>query len=226
VAYLTDGAGKVPASARNAESLRALRSLGVPAESCAFLGTRIPDLHLADNLLEAERLLAGAVRRWSCTQLTRVYCPAWEGGHPDHDAAQLIALEIAARFGARDACWEYSLYNGYGAPRGLFRVISPLPRPSEQKRWRLPRAQAFRLTILIRHYPSQWRTWLGLAPELVARRLLLRRASIQKAHASAVFDRPHPGRLLYENMGRGTFEDFMQKTQGFRDRLAVNESDR
>jgi LmbE family N-acetylglucosaminyl deacetylase len=214
--FLTDGAARgVDPALRDAESRRVLLGLGVPESEQIFLGSarRFPDgrlvCHLEPCLEALEEALAG--RRFD-----RVYCQAYEGGHPDHDASHLIALALARPRGLLGRTWQFPVYNGYRRPWKLFRVQAPLPREALRRGDRcLPASVALRHCLLWTHYRSQRRTWLGLAPEQIVRRGLLRREYLTQVRPQALRERPHRGRLLYEALMGFSYDDFRAAAEPF-----------
>lgn len=186
-AFLTDGASRVPAERRNAESLAALNELGVPPERVAFLAVA-PDGQLVDHLDDG---LAALEARFGDAQITGLGLLAWEGGHHDHDAAHLIGMAFAHRRGL--GAFEHPLYNAKGR---LFRVLTPIGAGWRSER--IPRREAWRILRLVRHYRSQKRTWVALLPEAAVRLLLLARTHVRTADARRLFTAPHGGKLLYE----------------------------
>lgn len=207
-AYLTDGAARVPAARRNAESLATLAELGVPPERVAFLAAA-PDGRLVEGL---DAALAALETRFGALPVTQVGLLAWEGGHPDHDAAHLVGLAFAQRHGVE--AFEHPLYSGEGgAP---FRVLTPVG--DGWTRERVGRWEALKILALVRHYRSQWRTWLGLLPEGFVRLFLLGRTHVRVAKATRLFAAPHRGRLLYERRFHVSYLAFLATAGSFRDR--------
>jgi len=218
--YLTDGgAGGQNIKRRNDESLTVMQALGVEPERVIFLGGDhgIPDGKLSAHLDEVfSRLLA-------CLELViadaiHLYIPAWEGGHQDHDAAHLVGLALMKHKNLDKDVWQFSLYHGRSLPGILFKVLSPLKEngPSEL----IPSSLNERIRFLrfIFSYRSQLKTWIGLGP-FVAFKLLFGRGQFrQPVSRDRCFERPHPGRLLYEKRGASVFEEFSQSAAGFIDR--------
>jgi LmbE family N-acetylglucosaminyl deacetylase len=212
--YLTDGGARSRPEVRDRESQRALERLGIAAERISFLGSRhgIRDGELVGRLPEALELVESETR---ALRIRRLYCLAFEGGHQDHDASHLLAAALAARRGLLRRTWQHAVYTGRGAPGRLFRVLHPLPRRTRTLTRRLPAPLAWRHAWLVRHYPSQWRTWLGLFPELFLQRALLRRERLQPLDLTTLGDRPHPGPLLYERLFDFPYERFREASRAF-----------
>ncbi len=137
--------GLAPAGRRLAEGRAVARLLGLPESGVRLLG--LPDQHAVEHLArieaEAERLLDG---------VDEVYVTGWEGGHPDHDAMNLVAARLLARAKAAGRplrCHEFALYR-----RGRAGLAVKVPlRPKEPELD--PGALALR-RALIRANASQW----------------------------------------------------------------------
>ncbi|MFP5247412.1 MAG: PIG-L deacetylase family protein, partial [Thermoanaerobaculia bacterium] len=168
-AYLTDGQGRgVSSAVRDAESRMVLAKLGV--ERMYFLGSeeRIPDGRLVEHLDRALALLESRIAE----PVDEVVCLAWEGGHQDHDASQLVAVAFAARRGILDRCLELPLYQGYRLPGILFQTLAPLRIGAPWNGRRITIREGLRIAALCRFYRSQRKTWLGLLPTALLRLIL------------------------------------------------------
>jgi LmbE family N-acetylglucosaminyl deacetylase len=212
--YLTDGAlAGHYSERRNEESLRVLRKLGVRADDVAFLGCQlgVPDGRLANHL---PKVSAGIDAIVDARQpFNRVYMPAWEGGHQDHDAAHLLGLALALKHGA--IAFQFPLYHGAGLPGILFRVLAPLPQNgaviTRPIGWRARGAYLGHCLS----YPSQWKTWVGLLPFVLIDYVVSGTQKLQHANAARVREPPHAGRQLYERRGFCTWEEFAASTREF-----------
>jgi LmbE family N-acetylglucosaminyl deacetylase len=224
-AFLTDGgsAGVTP-QVRNQESLAVLTRLGVAEGDILFIGeaSGIRDLHLYESLDVACSGLAGSLQS-SLENVETIYCPAWEGGHPDHDATHLVARRFAASLGHSCDIWQFPLYHGEHCPGPFFKAFSPLEQNgpvccdpvSWHKRWQY-------LSFAIRLYPSVLKTWIGLVPFLAYHYLVHGCQSLQRA--DNVLCRPHLGRLYYEKRRFASFDEFWAVTAPFREFLEKSES--
>ncbi len=199
------------AAVRNAESLRALRSLGITDGRTVFAGE---ELGVADNDLAAH---LPAVFAWLKAEqsagVENVIVPAWEGGHPDHDAACLLGHALAAASGGLPV-HEFAAYRAHPAVPYFYKVMQPLPDagPASESAGRFtPKTFA-----LFRFYPSQWRTWLGLLPPLLLNFLAGGRTGLYRAGRRDFGIRPHAGKLYYEYRGWNTFDRFLAQTEEFR----------
>lgn len=148
------------------------------------------------------------------SNIIRIYTPAWEGGHVDHDVAHLLAVALAHQAGA--TLYEFSLYHGCAVPPPLFRCMQLLPSADaklqiDKLSWR----EAFSWLLSCRHYRSQARSFIGLIgfciPEILGRRRLITR----RVQGHAYDQRPHPGALLYESRFKVPYDTFCAYTADF-----------
>lgn len=102
---------------RRAEAHMAMSRIGVPAEH--LLEADLPAVDLASQLPEVV-LAAREARR--IVRPTLVYVPAFEGGHPDHDALNFVAWETFALDGV--AVREFPIYRHSSSKSWLRRVPS------------------------------------------------------------------------------------------------------
>ncbi|HZH44648.1 MAG TPA: PIG-L family deacetylase [Lysobacter sp.] len=200
-AYLTDGGfGGQPVARRRHESRRVLEGLGVPEGRSHFLGEwhGFPDGALHAWLDAALVALQDLVRQIG--PLDRLYIPAWEGGHQDHDAVHLLGLVLAKQCGI-SVLRQFPLYHGAGLPGPLFKVLDPLPANGAVHSYRASwRERVLAVTVCL-SYVSQWRTWVGLLPFVVLHMLMHGTFSEQDVDPARVHEPPHPGPPLYERRG-------------------------
>ncbi|MCI4398707.1 MAG: PIG-L family deacetylase [Acidobacteria bacterium] len=209
VVFLTHGSiYGAPSAKRSAESAKALASLGIGATDILALGEKesIFDMSLCDKMDAAAR----ALESWFAgSPPGRIYTHAWEGGHPDHDAAHLLGAFLAKRFGLLDDLYEFPCYSGgFGS---VARVMRLRPCAGEVMERRLTLREGLRALSLMRYFPSQWKSLIGLLPEASWRLLVLRRESLRKVPARDYHLRPHPGRLFYERRYGISFETFISR---------------
>lgn len=82
--------GLAPSARRLAEGRRVQRLLALPDQDVRLIG--LPDQHAVENLGRLESEAAGLL-----DDVDEVYVTAWEGGHPDHDAMNLVAARLRER---------------------------------------------------------------------------------------------------------------------------------
>jgi LmbE family N-acetylglucosaminyl deacetylase len=215
--FLTDGAKKVHAGVRDAESLRVLRRLGVAGEHVAFLSDaegRIPDGTLVHALHRARRMVLEWLRARNVTP-KRIYTLDWEGGHHDHDATHLVTLSAARELDVDDV-YVYPFYNGWRRRPGLARVSSFIPGTVPVLRRRMSLRDSWRAACSVTKYPSQRLTWLALGPGFVLRTLATREERLRRADPKRVLLPPHDGVLHYENIFGVRGEDVLRDSAALR----------
>ena len=201
-AYLTDGGPQSRQRCR--ESLAVLGALGVRPDRVHFPGR---DHGWRDGRLH-ERY--AECRRWLATLLSGlapvgdVYVPAWEGGHQDHDTVHAAGASAVHLDGAHSRLWQFPLYNGYHARWPLFRTMLPLAGNGPVLGTPILPARRLRYLRLCLGYPSQRKTWAGLFLPVALRYL----AGVQRIQAvpRLRLERPHGGKLLYEQRGFCTWD--------------------
>lgn len=213
VCFLTHGSVLgAAAEARMQESRGVLAGLGVAGDRVLELGMQggIFDGELAAKAGTAHVAL---VTHYAAARFARIYLMAWEGGHPDHDAAHMLALAYADRSQPGARLFEFPLYNSHGAPPGLCQVMTLIPRPGCRLLARALTAQEPEdCARLIAAYPSQQQVFRSLAPAIEW--ALFTRRSFQYCELGSRPDhslRPHPGPLFYEQKFPLSFADFCER---------------
>lgn len=200
-AFATDGGASAPPTRRRHESLRVLRTLGVPFEQVMFPGEElgIPDGHLNRHPEPMEQWLNDFLQ--AHPMLEALYLPAWEGGHPDHDMLNALGVLAMERRDALELVYQFPLYHGNGCPAPLFKVMSPLPENGIPERQTIPWPKRLRYIRYCLAYPSQWRSWLGLFPFACLHYLLNGGQYLQRVDSTRLQNRPHDAPLYYERRG-------------------------
>lgn len=213
--WLTDGGwGGQSIERRCEESRRVLESLDVAVEDMLFAGAElgIPDGGLHHRIDQAMGWLAA--RFAAMPAGTPLWIPAWEGGHPDHDAAHLAGHELA-----RALCVEprqYSLYHGKGLPGPWFRVLSPIEENGPCESVAVGFAERLRCVGHCLRYRSQWKSFVGLLPFYSLAMLKPQPFVLQTADWRRTAERPHAGPLLYERRGGPSWDEFARITAPYR----------
>lgn len=202
---------------RNAESMKVLAAAGCRNEELRFVGLMagIEDGSLFQHLEPAFNTLCGALTDIEATGLHRIYCPAWEGGHHDHDAVHLLALALAARYGALARSFQFPLYHGRGLPGPLFIPHTPIPENGQPMWVPLSRGEALANWLQARHYRSQWRTWLGLLLPALIKAAVSPALALQPLKPARAHQRPHAGALFYERRFGVSYANFKASTHNF-----------
>ena len=198
-AYFTTGvpSGHV-STRRDRESVSVLRRLGVGAGDIFFAGSvlSIDDGQLAAQLPSASE--------WFDTwligfpNLASVYVPAWEGGHPDHDALHAMIVQLIHERKVDHLTRQFPLYNGCQRFGPFFRVLFPLSANGPVEFTTIPWSHRLRFAGYCLRYPSQIKSWIGLFPFVLLHYILRGNQALQPVRMGRTRERPHKGRLYYE----------------------------
>lgn len=173
VAFLTDGAPARrwrPSDCRDRAAYRRLRRREAAAVWTTFAPNAqlhfasVPDQQLSFHLHEAAAWLTSVI---AALRPGLLLAPAYEGGHPDHDAANVLAAYCARR--AAIPAWEYALYTAQAGT--IMRQCFP-GQPGWTRRLNLPAAAAKRHAMSL--YASQAATLAAFSPACEAWRPLPR----------------------------------------------------
>lgn len=215
--YMTNGEARgVSASTRIAESIAALDHIGIPASHAHFIGSDagIPDGMLYQHMERAAAAIEAL--RPSLGDIGAIYSFAWEGGHVDHDAALLIAAAFAVKLGLCDNFWQLPFYRASDIlPAPLFTLSAPLPANGTVMRLPLNARQKRRPRELIRFYPSQRTTFIGLGPFILWHSIVRSSLGLQQMDLNRLLHRPTAKPLLYERRSDVSFEAFSKAALSF-----------
>ncbi|MEN9846130.1 MAG: hypothetical protein RIS36_1277 [Pseudomonadota bacterium] len=213
--YTTDGAAYGESSARRrAESQSVLNPCGVENADILTLGERLgirdgtSFRHLASLWKELSTLL-------SDVHISRVYAPAWEGGHADHDAAHLLAMAVAKSKAA--PVFEFSLYHSHNRRGPLYRCMTLIPLEGSVTNDDVTLGEALSWMWKARCYPTQRRAFLGLLPFCLPQILLRRSLPLRLVGYRDYRKRPYEGTLLYESRFKVPYSEFRPATLPFID---------
>ncbi len=146
---------------RHEELLAATSMLGLAAQDVYQASFR--DQDLANQLNPALDFLLTLVRKY---RPAHVLAPAYENGHPDHDACNVLATALHNRLKQKVRFWEYPLYRM--AADGGLRYLEFADPAAAHPIWPAPEALQKKRTAL-ECYRSQWETLkhFPLQPEWV-----------------------------------------------------------
>lgn len=220
-AYFTTGVSQGGnSSQRDKESLAVLKRLHVPAANVRFAGT---ELGISDgHLLAALGPASIWTRRWleALANVQRVYLPAWEGGHPDHDSLHASALVACADVALLDVVRQFPLYNAYRCPAPFFKVLSPLRENGPVDAQRMPWGHRIQFLRYALCYPSQRKSWIGLFPFMALHHVFNGTQAVQRASLARIAERPHPGPLYYESRRFSSWSEVSSHIQAWLARRA------
>ena len=211
--FTTDGAayGERP-ERRLKETLTALARFGLKREHIISLGTKL-GVRDGTSHLSIEALWKALNETPELGGADRIYTPAWEGGHVDHDVAHILSMALARKGDA--TVHEFSLYHGYRVRPPFFRCMTLIPATRDLNYDRRTWQQTISWLLACRHYHSQRRAFLGLIgfclPQIMGRRSLATR----KVPDYDYLSRPHEGPLFYETRFKVPHEVFKSNTASF-----------
>lgn len=206
-AYLTDGAFRgAPSKKRNLESLAVLAKLNVKKENIFFPGTT---LSISDGSLPFH---IEKCRKWindfliKNPNVSKIYLPAWEGGHQDHDALHAIGVRVSEQLGYVNKVFQFPLYNAQNCKAPFFKVFHPLEQNGQILCSKIPFRDRIRFLRYCLKYPSQLKTWVVLFPCVFFHYLVSGIQLLQPASVERTLERPHDDFLLYEKRGFFSWE--------------------
>jgi len=213
IVYLTQSPDRTIEQKREQESLKVLTSLGALKNNIYFLGKqeRINDCSLIEHLDDALEAILTIINGH---HIRAIHVPAYEGGHPDHDAACILAASLRSQDPAR-RIFQYPYYHGKGLPGGLFRALSPLNENGPIEKKPLSFRKRLRYFSKIFSYPTQVITWIGLGPFLLIHYIFSGTQVSQGLASKRLQEKPHEGKLYYERRGFYQYAKFHEQAQNF-----------
>lgn len=217
VAYLTTGTPDASHSMRRSrESINSLAVLGVDECQITFLGDEyaIADKTLCRNLETAACGVLQLVERIGV--LSEIYTLAWEGGHPDHDAAHILGVFLAQQLELINNCYQFSLYNS--ADLAWFRRVRlfyPLRENGRVESYRISWRMRYLGLKLALSYHSQTKVLAWLFPLLFIRYLCHGRQNLQGVALKRILQKPHESRLRYEQNRFYSYQQFRCEVDDF-----------
>ena len=210
--FFTTGVKKESdAAQRDNESISVLTKLGVEREDISFIGNElgISDGDLINSMAQVANWLERDLLKKD--HVVRIYVPAWEGGHPDHDALHAISVVIGQKFQRLSLMRQYSLYNGYRCCGPLFRTFMPLPENGPVEKTKVTWRNRVRFLGYCLQYPSQLMTWIGLFPMMLTHYVLWGTQNLQPVSRNRITSPPHQGPLYYERRKFSTYSLVREK---------------
>lgn len=210
--FLTSQIDSGANSRRNNESLRYLSKLGVAARNIHFAGEKlnVRDSKLIFNIGKVFRYLFQILRDKS---IISIHTTAYEGGHPDHDAAAVLAFRLSELVASHPATFEFWCYNGFGTRGKFFNVKKPF-RESKDLDIGNSLSDLIFVPLTPIYYLSQWKSWIGLYPGLIIQSLVSRHQQ-SRLDKGILSGPPHTSPLLYERYKRLSYNVFRSEVESF-----------
>jgi LmbE family N-acetylglucosaminyl deacetylase len=217
--WLTSGDFFGQGTRREKEIGKAARILGLSSSRIHLF--RLPDLGLVRKMERATTLLSEILLS---TKPDAIFTTAYEGGHPDHDAANLVAAETCSRLELKSQLLEFPLYNGSGPLKHWRWKINSFPSGWPDAQYQVLTKQALRIKYrVMMTYSSQWMYMIPAGLASLSSRML----KIGEPFRAFPRDRdytvpPHAGRLNYErwfnSLMKTKFSDFRTQAMSVRSR--------
>jgi hypothetical protein len=213
--FFTCNSDPIKSLIRNSESRIVLSAIGVLEENIIFIGDnfQVYDQHLIDHMYVLYHWFKEIVLNSNHNR--NIYCPAWEGGHPDHDALNVICALTVNSICDRSVGYQFSLYNKKKCPGPFFKVLAPLNENGQIISYDIPILRRVRYLIYCLKYKSQWKSWLGLLPMFVLYYAFDGRQKLQFLSVSRLFEKPHDGMLYYEARSFAVYPELDSKIKEF-----------
>ncbi|MDO8622836.1 MAG: PIG-L family deacetylase [archaeon] len=179
---------------RRKESLDALTFLGVPKKNIKFMD--YPDQLLAKNLDSAITKLTKHIED---SRADFIFCPAYEGGHPDHDVTRFISEQALTLCNHNSLLCEYTEYNNFNGKKSYHKFI---PSNNQISRLKFSKEEMKLKVKVMKFFKSQEKYLLPFKKDIEMFR-------IAPQTNFQVF--PHERPLYYENVNiKTTPEEIIQ----------------
>lgn len=207
IVYLTAARPRTGVARTGQGSSNLLAELGVDVDKeVIFLGERLSITTglLYRNLGEIHAALVEAIK--DIAPVEHIYVHAWEGGCLDHDAAHVIALGVARDLGLTHAVLQVPFLRASRTGPISVALFSPLRENGPVAYYRLTLKERQWWLRLYLRYPrgTCFRAWHW--PLLLIAVMAKPGIPIQFASLDRLTQRPMPGLLRYEQLGRSHFK--------------------
>jgi hypothetical protein len=200
------------AGIRAGETKKYLERVGVRNASIIEVGI---DLNILDGALHRniQKCLECLKLNMENDRRLSIFVPAWEGGHHDHDAANIIGSLLRRDFPNQVKLFEFGLYSGQNLS-GPFFCVTSFSRRGKTVAPAEPGGYLERIghSFLAMTFKSQWRTFCGLLPFVFLSRILDRRVNIGHVPMDRDYSTPpHSGLLFYQRRFKVDWTEFLSQ---------------
>lgn len=212
VIWITDGSHAAHPEIREKESRKLMKLLGIPSENLFFLGFEdTKSMYYFSDIVDRLKSFLREKRP------SQIYVDAYEGGHPDHDAANFTSAQAVRETELSALLYEVPEYNAYQTR--LLRINNFIPAESPTAYTSVKRRYfLFKMRSLL-SYRSQFFLLIPLVALLVFKNNFFKGEPCRLLPDWDYLKPPHKGKLAYE---RGysrwftyTFEDFRREVEKF-----------
>jgi hypothetical protein len=111
---------------------------------------------------------------------------------------------LATELNLLASTYQFPIYRRSDSRFIYFKLFDLLDKKNQVLLRKIPVLKRIKYMYFLFHYPSQWRTWLGLLPFYFLHYVINGNQIIQKINPMSYKKKPHNGLLLYE------FRDFFK----------------
>tara|TARA_B110000259_G_C13971411_1_gene384896 strand:+ start:181 stop:945 length:765 start_codon:yes stop_codon:yes gene_type:complete len=192
------------------ESINSLTMLGATRNQIILLGKelKVPDLRIIDRIDYIYSYLKDFFEERRNDHIV-VFTHSYEGGHPDHDALNLIVRDIKYKNNFVFKILSFPLYHGEGMPWIFYRVMHFQDKKDKWFSSSIPLSKRFFYIRLLFNYKSQVKTLIGIAPFYILKMLFLGE-QLLKEEKIFLGKLPHKGRTLYDKRNMYSQLDFQE----------------
>jgi hypothetical protein len=216
VIYTTNGKyANHSVETRKQEALSALSKIGVSKSDVIFLGHSL-DVNDGEVYLRLDLIFKNILDQCDLpiSDVRSIYVTAYEGGHHDHDATYLLASALASKCSKNVKIIEFFLYNSIRVHSPFFRVMDPATC-NNIHRISLGWNEIFLNLSMILSYRSQWKTFIGLLPQIIYALVIKRKIVFRSPPHPFDLNDKYAGMPLYARRGRLDIANFSDATSQF-----------
>jgi len=196
------------------------RSINILRENITFLGhlLHVEDGEVSTNFytlyLNIKRIILE-----NFNYILEIITPAWEGGHHDHDATNYLIANIAEELKIKGKVLNFYTYNSQKRMTPFFNVMTPIHGALPILSYEFSLVDGIKSFAMIKNYKSQFKTFLGLSPQIFYNLIILRKISLFNGVSNYTI-KPHSGLILYERRKRFSFYLLQLHIEHFKKKLA------
>jgi len=215
IMFLTTNTDLVISRKRINESSMVLKRLGFDDSQIIDIGTvgGFFDGKLCQNIESCFDIIVRVIEKTVSSRSFDFISPGYEGGHPDHDAAYLLASALKKKY-PRSRQKSFYLYNNSANLYPFFSIFKPIDKRNIVEEMIPVLRRLFYLNLICK-YRTQWTTFLGLMPFIVLFYILKGSQVMTIEERFSSLERPHSGRLYYECRGFMSFDQFVLYCRDF-----------
>lgn len=220
--YLTSSHSKgYENSIRKKISIKILMQLGVKRKNIFHIGTdlEIPDIKLHKNMRKVLNRLYQDCFEYK--NINKIYTHSYEGGHPDHDAANIIVRILTTNLNITKNTFQFPLYSGKKLWWIFFKLFDAISENGESKNIKISNKNSFLfIRLFFSYFTVAPKTILGLSLPYIFHMVVYKTQVLQICTNIVPSAKPHSGKLLYEKRKMETYESFEKQKEIFLDNLS------